>query len=254
MSRPSYALENLTWPEVGRILARDSRLIFPVGALEQHGPHLPLGSNTYIAERLSRDLSDDLGILLAPTLPYGVTLNGRGRFAGTATLRRKTLHRTVNELLASWEDHGVTETVIVTAYRYEPHLDALLMALTAKSETTVIDLYAIDVSDLLDAPPETEHGGELETSLMLHLAPERVRLDQIADFVPEGEEVRRYMRGRVPTPPAGSRGAVGRSSSANAEKGRLLYERYLVAVRAALTRSQEWRRTVHGRKGVGGTS
>lgn len=233
----SYALENLTWPEVARILARDSRLIFAVGALEQHGPHLPLGTSTYIAERLARDISEDLGILRAPTLPYGVTLHGRGRFAGAATLRRKTLHRAVNELLACWEDHGVSEIVILTAYRYEPHLDALLMALTATSETTVIDLYAIDVSDLLEGSPEAEHGGELETSLMLHLAPERVRKDQIADFAPEGRDPRRYIRGRMPTPPPGSQGAVGRPSRATTEKGRDIYERYRVAVRTALARA-----------------
>ena len=236
MSRASYALDSLTWPEVGRILAADARLIFPVGALEQHGPHLPLGTNTFIAERLAGDLSQDLGILLAPTLPYGVTLHGRGRFAGTATLRRKTLHKAVNELLASWEDHGVSEIIVLTAYRYEPHLDALLMALTATSTTTVIDLYAIDVSDLLEGQAEAEHGGELETSLMLHLDPGRVRVDQIADFVPEERDARKYIRGRVPTPPSGSQGSVGRPSRATAEKGLRIYERYRTAVRTGLTR------------------
>jgi creatinine amidohydrolase len=239
MERASYVLENLTWIEVGRILARDPRLIFPVGALEQHGPHLPLGSSTYIAERLARDVSEDLGILLAPTLPYGVTLHGRGRFAGTATLRRKTLHRVVNELLACWEDHGIAEIVVLTAYRYEPHLDALLMVLTASARTTVIDLYAIDVSDLLESPAEMEHGGEVETSLMLHLAPERVRRNQIADFVPAGADLRRTLRGRIPTPPVGSQGAVGRPTRASAEKGRLIYERYRLAVRTALTHPGE---------------
>ena len=88
-----------------------------------------------------------------------------------------------------------------------------------------------------EAAAETEHGGELETSLMLHLAPERVRADQIADFVPEGEDPRRYIRARMPTPPPGSQGAVGRPSRATAEKGRLIYERYRVALRTALTRS-----------------
>ena len=236
MNPASYALENLTWPEVGSVLAKDPRLIFPVGALEQHGPHLPLGTSTFIAEKLARDLSDDLGILLAPTFPFGVTRYGHGRFAGTATLRRKTLHRAVNELLACWEDHGVSEIIVLTAYRYEPHLDALLMALTATSTTTVIDLYTIDVSDLLEGQAEAEHGGELETSLMLHLDPTRVRLEQIIDTAPGEGDARRYIRGRMPTPPAGSLGVVGKATNATPEKGSRIFERYRTAVRTALLR------------------
>ena len=157
------------------MLARDPRLLFPVGALEQHGPHLPLATNTFLAEAVARRVSMHLGILRAPTFAYGVTARERGHYPGTSTLRRKTLHRAVNELLAGWEDHGVSEVLVITAHRHEPHLDALLMALTSRSTTTVIDLYAVDVSDLLEGTPELEHGGELETSLMLHLAPERVR-------------------------------------------------------------------------------
>lgn len=236
MTEGSYALERLSWTEVGRILARDSRLIFPVGTLDQHGPHLPLGTNTLVAESVAREVSDELGILLAPTLPYGVSNTSSERFAGTATLRRKTLHRAVNELLQGWEDHGVSEIVVITAHRYEPHLDALLMALTQDSVTTVIDLYQIDVSDLLEGPPEAEHGGELDTSLVLHLDPDLVRRSQVADFVPQGDDPGRYMRSGMPTPPDGSQGAVGRPSLGTAEKGRLVYGRYLAATRAALTR------------------
>ena len=235
---PSYALDALTWREVNRILAKDSRLIFPVGALEQHGPHLPLGTNTFIADRVAADLSEELRILRAPTMAYGVGLPARRSFAGTATLRRKTFHRAINELLAGWEDDGFSEFIIVTAHRYEPHLDALLMALTTEALTTVIDLYAIDVSDVLDASPEAEHGGELETSLMLFLAPERVRSAQIADYIPDPGTMRRYVRGRVPTPPPGSDGTVGRPSRGSAETGRLIYERYLDGVRRAIQESR----------------
>jgi creatinine amidohydrolase len=223
---------------VSRILARDPRLIFPVGALEQHGPHLPLGTNTFIADRVADELSSELGILRAPTLPYGVGLPAQQPFAGTATMRRKTFHRAVNELLAGWEDHGFREFIILTAHRYEPHLDALLMALTTEAVTTVIDLYAIDVADILDAHPEAEHGGEVETSLLLHLAPERVRPEQIADYLPDPGTLRRYVRGRVPTPPPGSAGTVGRPSRASAEIGRRLYERYLEGVRKAVSEGQ----------------
>jgi creatinine amidohydrolase len=236
MARDSYALEALTWPEAGRVLARDSRLLFPVGALEQHGPHLPLGTNTFLAEAVTRRVSEELGILRAPTFAYGVTSGGHGHYSGTSTLRRKTLHRAVNELLAAWEDHGVSEIVVITAHRYEPHLDALLMALTSRSATTVIDLYAVDVSDLLEVAPELEHGGELETSLMLHLAPERVRRDQMADFAPSPRDVGRYVRHRMPTPPVGSPGVLGFPTIATAEKGRALFERWVSAITDLLDR------------------
>lgn len=232
----SYALERLPWPEVARILARDPRLLLPVGALEQHGAHLPLGTNTFIAESLARDLSDELALVLAPTLHFGVVSPGLPRFTGRAGFSRKTLHRAVNELVAQWEDQGVSEIVVVTAHRFEPHLDALLMALTGKSETTVIDLYQIDVSDLLEAPPEFEHAGELETSLMLHLAPHQVRTEEIVDVTTSGRKARNVIRAGMPIPPASSSGSVGRASLATAEKGRSIYERYRAALRAALDR------------------
>lgn len=239
MTPDSYALEALTWPEAGRLLARDSRLLFPVGALEQHGPHLPLGANTFLAEAVARRVSNELGILRAPTFAYGVTVGGRARYAATSSLRRKTLHRAVNELLASWEDHGVSEIVVITAHRYEPHLDALLMALTSRSRTTVIDLYAVELDDdLLTGEPELEHAGELETSVMLHLAPERVRRDQMADFAPVASDARRYVRQRMPTAPGGSQGVLGYPTRATPEKGRAVFERWVGAVLALLDRKE----------------
>jgi creatinine amidohydrolase len=176
-----------------------------VGALIQHGPHLPLGTNTLIAERVARDVSGRSGILLAPTFPYGVGVPGKEPFAGSAGLRRKTLHRALNELLAEWENHGVKEFIILTAHRFEPHLDALLMAMTSTATATVVNLYAMEVDDLLDAPPDVEHGGELETSLMLHLAPQWVRMEQARDVAPDPRTVQKYSRGRVATPPPGPR-------------------------------------------------
>lgn len=229
----SYLLNELSWVAVARALARDSRLIVPVGALEQHGPHLPLGTNVHVAEAVAAEVSNHRGILRAPVFSYGVTVGG-GPWPGAAGLRRKTFHRAINELLARWEDHGVSEFVIVTAHRYEPHLEALLMALTASSTTTVLDLFHVDVADLLDGDPEGEHGGELETSLMLHLAPELVQSDEIADFVPEPRALRRYTRGRVPKAPTRTRGGVGRPSLASAEKGAAVFKRYVDTVCALL--------------------
>jgi creatinine amidohydrolase len=218
---------------VGRILARDPRLIIPVGALEQHGPHLPLGTTTFIADAVARRISIDLAILLAPVFQYGVTLAG-GPWAGRAGLRRKTFHRVLNELFARWEDHGVEEFVVISAHRYDPHLEAILMVLTAQSLTTVYDLHQIDVSDIVDTTPAREHGGELETSLVMHLAPDQVRYDEIADHAPEEGALRRYTRGRVPTPPTDSRGVFGYPSRASAEKGAAVFHRWVATLEAAL--------------------
>jgi len=214
-------------------MARDPRLIIPVGALEQHGPHLPLGTTTLIAHEVAARISTDLAILMAPVFPYGVTLAG-GPWAGRAGLRRKTFHRALNELFARWEDHGVEEFVVVSAHRYDPHLEAILMVLTAQSMTTVYDLYQIDVSDIVEAAPTREHGGEMETSLVMHLAPDLVRHDEIADHAPDADALRRYTRGRVPTPPNDTRGALGYPSRASAEKGAAVFDRWVATLEAAL--------------------
>jgi len=97
-------------------LARDPRLIVPVGTTEQHGPHLPLGADTILVERLAGELSAEFGILLAPTVEYGVNAKTRTPYPGNATVRRKTLHRWMNDLIGSWEESGVEEFVILTAH------------------------------------------------------------------------------------------------------------------------------------------
>ncbi|MFW6199319.1 MAG: creatininase family protein [Gemmatimonadota bacterium] len=228
---PRTELACLTWQEVELHLAEDPRLLLAVGSLEQHGPHLPLGTNILIADRVVGEASRVTGVLQAPTLQYGVGAPTKRPFPGAASLQRKTLHRTLNEILAAWEDAGVRELVIVTANHYEPHLDALLMALTSKSITTVVDLRSIPAGDLLDGNPISEHGGELETSLLLHLAPKMVRRNEVADFIPDSRTFRKYVRGRRPTPPPGSRGVVGRPSLASKEKGERLFRRYVAVLR-----------------------
>lgn len=236
---PSLALDQLTWKEAEAALQRHPRLIVPAGALEQHGPHLPLGTNTLIAARVARAISDELGILRAPPIPYGVNVPSGRRFPGTASLRRKTLHRLINELLEGWEDQGVREFVLITAHRYTPHLDALLMAFTSEATVRVIDLYAIEVADLLVRPPDPQHAGEIETALMLYLYPELVRADRIADFPLAPASVRKYMRGRLATPPPAWQGAIGHPGAARAETGRRIYERFLETIRAALSGDPE---------------
>lgn len=236
MTSPIPALERMPWTRVQRILARDPRLLLAVGALEQAGPHLPLGTNFHIAQAVVDEVARTTGILRAPGFCYGVGLKGSRSFAGTAGLNRKTLHRTVNELLAAWEDHGVREFILVTGHRSEAHLEALLMALTSRARTTVFDLSAIDVADLLEGDPGLEHGGERDTSLLLHLLPDTVVQDSVVDVTPTAAVQASYRRGHPPTPLPDTRGVYGYPSRATREKGRRLFDRYVAALSTLLSR------------------
>lgn len=232
--KQSYRLDELTWIDAAAHLARDSRLIIPVGALEQHGPHLPLGCNVLIAKQIAADLAMEFGVLLAPALHYGVNVAADLAFAGTASLSRKTLHRALNELLADWERHGVTEFILVTAHDHEPHLESLAGLLTRSARVRVVDVWDIDIADLLEKQAGPLHGCEAETSLMLHLYPELVRMDRARDFDLPEAEFERYVRGALPAPPRGSAGAVGFPRCASSAKGARIYGRMLDAIRGAV--------------------
>jgi creatinine amidohydrolase len=228
------ALDELSWIDVAAHLARDPRLLIPVGALEQHGAHLPLGSNVLIARHFALDLSREYQILRAPTVNYGVNVRTERAFAGTASLTQKTLHRSLNELLAAWEGHGVREFIILTAHRYEPHMEALATLITDRARVRVVQVWDVEVGDLLEKQAAVFNAGEAETSLMLHLYPELVRMDRARDFELSPAEFRRYLHGRLTAPPPGSAGVVGFPSAATAEKGAAIYQRIMDAIRRAV--------------------
>lgn len=223
-------LKELIPSQVAAILADDPRLIVPVGTCEQHGPHLPLGCDTIIVERLSDDLSAEFGVLRAPTLEYGVNVDTERGFPGNASVRKKTLHRFLNDLLDSWESTGVREFILLTAHGHDPHQEALATVITSEARVRVVDLLAIDVSDLLVGQTEPMHGDEVDTSIMLYLAPHLVHMELAQDYMTSRETLRRYRRGWMRVP-RGSPGSIGRPSLASAEKGRQLYERIYSRIR-----------------------
>ena len=210
--------------QVAAHLGGDPRLIIPVGTCEQHGPHLPLGTDTLIVERLAEDLSARFGVLLAPTVEYGVNVESERGFIGNAWVRKKTLHRMLNDLLDTWELSGVREFLLLTAHEHDPHQEALATVITTEARVRVVDLFAVDVGDLLTGQTMAMHGDEVDTSIMLHLAPELVHMELAEDYMMSREELRRYRRGWLKVPRS-SPGSIGRPLLATPEKGRALYER-----------------------------
>jgi creatinine amidohydrolase/Fe(II)-dependent formamide hydrolase-like protein len=219
-----WRIKEMTPVAIGELLLKRSALIVPVGTTEQHGPHLPLGCDTIIVERLSDDLSAAFSVLRAPTVEFGVHAVSRP-FPGGASLRHRTLHRVMNELIESWEEGaGVREFMILTAQASEAHLEALSTIRTDEATVQVVDVFGLDFGPLLDQPGAPIHGGELDTSLLLYLAPDVVRMDLALDFALTPKMLARYRPGHSRRLPEGSPGSVGYPSLASAQKGEVLYK------------------------------
>lgn len=215
-------LGDLPWTEVAEHLRADPRLLLPVGSTLQHGPHLPLSTDSVIATRLADALSARHGVLVAPTIHYGVVSDVEQEYAGTGSVGRKTLHRSLNDLVGVWEAQGVEEVVLLTSHGHGPHIAAMATVVTDRARVRSVDVHSVDLGEYLEGAAREEHGGELETSLLLHLAPDRVRTDRIED-APLPEDGGGRVVGEEPIPERGSAGAVGTPSLASADKGRRIF-------------------------------
>jgi creatinine amidohydrolase len=203
-------LTELTPDEVADHLDRDSRLIIPIGAA------------TLVAEAFASNISRQRGVLRAPAVPYGVNTPADARFRGPSTLREKTLHGLLNDLLSSWEDAGFTEFILLTVHDFDSHAEAMATTTGTGARVRAIEALNLDLSGLLDRRHPIEHGGEALTSLMLFLYPEKVRMDRATDYVP-GPGAISTLR-RLARIPADSPGSIGCPTLATGEKGRALFQ------------------------------
>jgi mycofactocin system creatininase family protein len=151
----------------------DTTVLVPVGSLEQHGPHLPLDTDTVIATAVAARAADDLqrsgrSVLVAPALAYGSSGEHQD-FAGTSSIGTTVLHGTVVELTRSMRTWA---SRVVFVNGHGGNLTALRSAVAQ-----LVD-EGHDVAWVACATEDVDlHAGRTETSLMLHLAPWTVRAD-----------------------------------------------------------------------------
>lgn len=215
------------------------KLLLPVGTCEQHGAHLPVGSDTIVVERLADDLSTELRLLIAPTVEFGVNDHLSGMFPGGASVRRKTLRRWINDLLGDWERLKVAEIIMLTMNGFAPHQEALATVVARNAKIRVLDVLAMDFGALIEHPDDPVHGGEVDTSLVMYLRPDLVRMDAAADYILPESYLRRYRRGSAISSPSDNvSGSIGRPSSASAEKGRILYTFILDRMKRSMANAQ----------------
>ena len=189
----SVLLEEMTWPEVEAAISLGTKtVVIAVGAVEQHGPHLPLLVDAVRGDRLAVEVARRLGnSLVAPTIRVGCSEHHMG-FAGTLTLRRSTLEAMCIDYAVSLARHGFTRLCFVPSHggNFGPLAEMLSDLRAAVGSDCRVDAYtdlvgfvALWEEALLEAAPELVgrvggHADIAETSEILCIRPDLVRLDR----------------------------------------------------------------------------
>jgi mycofactocin precursor peptide peptidase len=166
-------LADLTWPEAARLAASGALLAIPVGSTEQHGPHLPLSTDTDIAVALTGRLAARRpGVVVAPPVNYGSSGEHAG-FAGTLSIGQAALELLLTELgRSAAETFGHLVFVCAHGGNAAPARQAVARLL---AESRDVLLWMPEPQAGPDLPPPDAHAGRTETALQLALTPYRVR-------------------------------------------------------------------------------
>jgi creatinine amidohydrolase len=245
-------MNRLTWMEYqARVRDEQAPVFLPVGALEQHGPHLPLGTDAILSAAVAEGVAGETSGLVAPALAYGYKsqpkCGGGQHFPGTTSLDAQTLAHTVRDTVREFARHGVQKLVILNGH-YENQwflIEGIDLAMRELGRTplTIMRLEYWDFftpRTLAKAFPDgfpgyaLEHAAVLETSMMLHYHPDLVHIDRIpgdppADFPPYDI----YPIRTEWVPPSG---VLSSAKAATKEKGATMAEELKTLIAAAVNK------------------
>jgi creatinine amidohydrolase/Fe(II)-dependent formamide hydrolase-like protein/7-cyano-7-deazaguanine synthase in queuosine biosynthesis len=231
-----YLWAELTWPEAEKKFKEVDIALLPVGSTEQHGPHLPVGTDALDAEYLARRVAEACSSpkpLVLPLVPYGVSYH-HGDFKGTLSISNATLSGLVYEIGMNAARNGIKKLVIINAHGgNSPALDyaaqminrdAHIFACVDTGETSDTDINKVV------STPNDVHAGEIETSTSLAVRPHLVRLDKATKLVPKFSSrylnfsSKRAVLWYARTKKISPTGVMGDPSKATAEKGKKIWE------------------------------
>jgi creatinine amidohydrolase len=261
-------LPHMTWPEVEEALKRTDFIIIPVGSIEQHAKHLPLGTDIYDMIEISKLIAQKTEVLVAPAVLAGLSSHHMG-FPGTITLTPETFEAVVYETALSLIKHGFRKILIYNTHGgNEVSVANVIQKINQTTPATAVDLGKVRVprKDPLYPPlPWDGHAGVEETSLELYvigslvdmskaenpiltIPPEVLKLEEIAKTDPIFDEVwyNTWLRPletgkRTTTREMSNTGSLTKADikTATAERGRAEVEDF---VSAAVQFIEKWRK------------
>ncbi len=190
-----YLYSDLTWPEVNEAVAMDKVILLPVGSTEQHGSHLPLDVDNIISVSacLEAGRREPGKILVAPSIPYGYNVHAMD-YPGTIHVGYETFIRFCADVCKSFAYHGFKRIVIVNGHGSNtPLLEFAGRKTTLETDAVVawfmwwnlLNVNPDFISSFRESvfPGGAGHAGEVETSVYLHLAGEKVQMEKATDHI-----------------------------------------------------------------------
>lgn len=186
--------EELTSPEIGALDRDSTVVVLPIGSVEQHGHHMPLGTDTILAHEvaLAAAAQDGQSVVL-PAPWYGFSAHHM-RFPGSVTLRAETLMAVVEDVVASVVKHGFRRILVVNGHGGNGGvIDVLASTLGHKhygaARVVTLTYFALAAPSIASqresAPGGMGHACEYETSLVQHLRPELVKIERADSIYPD---------------------------------------------------------------------
>ncbi len=177
-------LGEMTWTEVREAIASRVTAVIPLGSIEEHGPHTPMGDYIIVDEIAAR-AADLTGDVVAPTIPYGYSEYFRN-YPGTITLRESTLDAVLSDTLDCLLRHGFPRIAIVNGHAGNAGIIDLVTRRFRRTRGLVVPSIApfqlMQTPEVVErvygAKVELGHSGEPVGSLMMHLRPHRVQLNR----------------------------------------------------------------------------
>jgi creatinine amidohydrolase len=226
--------------EVGEAAAAGAVAVLPVGATEQHGPHLATGTDTLLADHVADAAAELSGDVVLPPLPYGCSLGHTDRWPGTLSLHPATMTAVVVEVGRWVHASGFRKLVMVNGHATNgPPCQSAILQLRHELPdlrprfVSIFDLTPAIAARYTEDAPDF-HANEAETSMLLHLAESIVRPGRAVD------EPDRTV-GRVlsyPMPAVTRSGVVGTPTAASAQRGAALFEQLVEALAELLKRAR----------------